>query len=457
MCSKQVCARRCLEPKNGRLGPRWAAASVRPSKALADGIPSKLATDCPTGLDPSGKSEAFSSVSGWIGSRKDNVWMLPYSRQSISDADVEAVVTALRGDWLTQGPLVARYETAVAKACGAEGCVAVSSGTAALHVAYAALGLRPGDEIITTPITFSATANTACLLGATPVFADVEPDTGNLDLNSVAARITERTVGIAAVHYGGLPVDLAPLSALAREHGLWLVEDACHALGASYDGSPIGDGRFSDATVLSTHAIKNITTGEGGAVLSRRPDVLERCALLRSHGIDKAAGDPDAPWSYDMLELGWNYRITDLQCALGLSQLSRLDAWIAHRQDLAGHYTHHLAHRLGDAVRPQAGRQGRHNAHHLMSTRIDFEGLGRSRADVMRGLREQGIATQVHYIPVPTLRYYRERFGAQPRRGADAFYAQQLSLPMFADMREEDVLRVVSALEQQLLGEPHGS
>ncbi|MCR9160621.1 MAG: UDP-4-amino-4,6-dideoxy-N-acetyl-beta-L-altrosamine transaminase [Nannocystaceae bacterium] len=383
--------------------------------------------------------------------------MLPYSRQSISDTDIEAVVDALRGDWLTQGPMVARYETSLAEACGAHGCVAVSSGTAALHLAYASLGLGPGDEVITTPITFSATANAACLQGATPVFADVEPDTGNLDLDSVASKITDRTVGIAAVHYGGLPVDLAGIADLARTRGLWVVEDACHALGASYDGAPIGDGRFSDATVLSTHAIKNITTGEGGAVLSRRADVLERCALLRSHGIDKRAGDPDAPWSYDMLALGWNYRITDLQCALGLSQLARLDAWIERRRELAGLYAHHLARRLGDAVRPQAGRAGRRNAHHLMSTRIDFDGLDRTRADVMRGLRSEGIATQVHYIPVPTLHYYRERFGDQPRAGADRFYRQQLSLPLFADMREDDVIHVVSALERQLVGDAHGS
>lgn len=383
--------------------------------------------------------------------------MLPYSRQSISEADIDAVVSALRGDWLTQGPMVGRYEAALAEATGAVGAVAVSSGTAALHLAYASLGAGPGDEIITTPITFSATANAACLLGATPVFADVEADTGNISVESVAAKLTERTVGIAAVHYGGLPVDLEALSALAKSRGLWLVEDACHALGARYHASTIGDCTYSDAAVLSTHAIKNITTGEGGAVLSRREDVLERCTLLRSHGIDKGAGDPDAPWSYDMLELGWNYRITDLQCALGSSQLSRLDAWVAHREELAGHYAHHLVRRLGDVVRPQGGRRGRRNAYHLMATRIDFDRVGRTRADVMRGLRDSGVATQVHYIPVPRLQYYRRRFGDSTPACAELFYAQELSLPMFADMREADVLRVVRELERQLLGDAHGS
>ncbi len=377
--------------------------------------------------------------------------LLPYSRPSVDEADIEAVGWVLRGNWLTQGPMVPRYEHALAERTGAQGCAAVSSGTAALHLAYAALGLGPGDEIITTPITFSATANAACLLGATPVFADVEPDTGNLCVASVAERITERTVGIAAVHYGGLPVDLEPLSALARDRGLWLVEDACHALGAEYRGSTIGDARHSDAVVLSTHAIKNITTGEGGAVLSNRADVLDQTRLLRSHGIDKDQGDPDSPWSYDMVALGWNYRITDIQSALGLAQLARLDAWVDRREQLAGLYGLELTRRLGDAVRPQAGRQGRRNAHHLMATRIDFDGLGTTRADVMRGLRDRRIATQVHYIPVHQLRWYRDRFGEQERPGAERFYAQQLSLPLFADMTDDEVRLVAQELERQLL------
>ena len=384
--------------------------------------------------------------------------MLPYSRQSIDEADIAAVTSVLRGDWLTQGPAVERYEEALAAFTGAPGCVAVSSGTAALHLAYAALGVGPGDELITTPITFSATANAACLLGATPVFADVEPDTGNLSVESVAARITERTVGIAAVHYGGLPVDLAPLSALARVRGLWLLEDACHAMGARYEGTTIGDAEYSDAVVFSTHAIKNITTGEGGAVLSRRPELVERCRLLRTHGIDKSAGDPDAPWSYDMLELGWNYRITDIQSALGLSQLQRLPGWIDRREALAERYTEELAARLGGVVRPQPNQAGRRNARHLMATRIDFDGLGNTRAAVMQGLRAEGIATQVHYIPVHQLRWYRERFGEQHRPQAEAFYAEQLSLPLFAEMTDDDVRFVVRTLEQQLTrGMSHAS
>lgn len=376
---------------------------------------------------------------------------LPYNRQSIDDADIAAVVEVLRGDWLTMGPAVARFEEALAERTGAAGCVAVSSGTAALHVAYAALGLGPGDELITTPITFAATANAARMLGADVVFADVEPDTGNIAVESVAAAITPRTRGIAAVHFGGLPVDLAPLSRLARSRGVWLLEDACHALGASYAGSEIGGCHYSDATVFSTHAIKNITTAEGGAVTSRRDDVLERSRLLRSHGIDKSAGQPGAPWSYDMHELGWNYRLSDLACALGASQLARLDDFLARRDELAALYRDQLRRRFGSAIRWQAPRLHRRSGRHLFATSIDFDAFGVTRGQLMHGLASQGVGTQVHYIPVYQLAYYRRLYGELALPNAEAFYRRELSLPFFVEMTSADVDRVTEELERQLV------
>ena len=346
--------------------------------------------------------------------------------------------------------MVGRFEDALAKYVGANDCVAVSSGTAALHLAYSALGLGPGDELITTPISFSATANAARLLGAEIVFADVDPTTGNICPDSVSQRITERTRGISAVHFGGLPADLPGLARLAAQHNLWLVEDASHALGGELAEHRIGSCNLSDAAIFSTHAIKNITTGEGGAITTRRADVAKLCRLRRSHGIDKQAGNPGQPWSYDMVDLGWNYRLTDIQAALGLSQLERIDALMETREALAEHYEHELKIRLGSLVLPPPRPPGRRSGRHLFAAQVDFEAAGVPRAELMKRLRGQGIGCQVHYIPIHTLTYYRQRYGVQTLTKAEAFYSRQLSLPFHVGMNRADVTRVVQTLEQNL-------
>ena len=260
---------------------------------------------------------------------------LPYGKQAIDDDDIAAVVAALRAPLITQGPLVGEFEAALAAFTGARHVSVVANGSIALQLAYAALGLGPGDELITTPNTFAATANAARSLGAHVKFCDVEPDTGNLDLATIEALITPSTRGIAAVHFGGLPVDLAPLRALADKHGLWLVEDAAHALGATYRGTHVGT--LADATTLSFHPVKHITTGEGGAVIARDATVKGMIDRLRHHGIEREhlKTPSPGPWYHEVQSLGWNARLTDIQCALGISQMKKLPAWIARRRELA--------------------------------------------------------------------------------------------------------------------------
>ena len=378
---------------------------------------------------------------------------LHYGSHLIDDADVAAVCAALRSDRLTQGPLVAEFEQGIARRVGAPHVTAVSNGTAALHVAYAALGLGPGDEIITSPITFVATANAARMLGADVRFADVCADSGNLDPASVAALVGPRTRGIVPVHFGGLPVDLAALRAIADRHGLWMVEDAAHALGAEYQGSAIGGCKYSQATTFSFHPVKHITTGEGGAVCTSDPVLEQRMRQFREHGLVRTpAPDSGGHWGYRQDALGYNYRMCDLQCALGSSQLKKLPAWLEQRQRLAALYRAQLAELGLPWLEPTAaGQQARH-AYHLFSVLIDFERAGVTRAQVMGRLKEQGIVAMVHYMPVCDQPYYAALYGRAACPEARRFYARQLSLPMHQGMCADDVARVVSALGQALSG-----
>ena len=384
--------------------------------------------------------------------------MLSYGRQTIDEADVAAVVEALRAPQLTCGPLVPRFEAAIASYVGAEHVSVCSSGTAALHLAYAALGIGEGDEIITTPITFSATAAAAYYVGATVRIADVDPRTGNLSIQSVEALVNARTRAIVAVHLGGLPADLAELTQLARRRRLRIIEDACHALGATYRGRLIGGGD-SDAVVFSFHPVKHITTGEGGAVVVRDARVKQRIDRLRQHGIERDPERMDTPpegrWAYEVQELGWNYRLSDLSCALGLSQLARLDKFLAARRSLAAQYRTELTRAFGTVVGTQPELADRESAYHLFTVAIDFARHGTTRDRVMEQLADLGVGTQVHYVPLLQHPLHAARNPGErtrPRLGADHYYARTLSLPLYPTLTPADVTHVVDALHT-VLGE----
>jgi perosamine synthetase len=383
---------------------------------------------------------------------------LPYGRQTIDDDDIAAVVEALRAPQLTCGPLVARFEHALASWLGAAHATVCSSGTAALHLAFAALDIGEGDEIITTPITFSATAAAAYYLGASVRFADVDPRTGNLAPDSVEALITPRTRAIVPVHLAGLPADMDELSDISRRHGLRVIEDACHALGASYRGRMVGAGP-SDAVVFSFHPVKHITTGEGGALIVRDPDIKRRLERLRQHGIERDPTRLDAPagpWVYEVRELGWNYRLSDISCALGLAQLAKLAGFLRGRRELAAHYRAELARTFaGDGVAAPAELADRESAYHLFAVAIDFQRFRTTRARVMQALAAAGIATQVHYIPLLHHPYHARRCPdelARPRPGADHYYAHTLSVPLYPTLTRDDASRVVGELHR-ILGE----
>jgi UDP-4-amino-4,6-dideoxy-N-acetyl-beta-L-altrosamine transaminase len=380
--------------------------------------------------------------------------ILPYGRQWIDDDDVAAVVAALRGDYLTTGPTVGRFEVALAERLGAPHAVAVCNGTAALHAACDVLGLGPGDEVLVPAITFLASANCARYVGAEPVFVDVDPDSGLIDVADARRKVTPRTRAIVPVHLTGRPADLQAVRALADEHRLKVIEDAAHALGATYGATRVGDCALSDATVLSFHPVKHITTAEGGAITTRDPALAVALDRFRNHGMVRQAADlaqpSPGPWYYEQQTLGYNYRLTDLQSALGLSQLGKLDGFLARRRALAARYDAALAALPG--VRPVAvGTADTVSAYHLYSVLIDFAGCGVDRATVMARLRERGVLTQVHYIPVPAQPYYIAR-GADLATlpGARAYYERTLSLPMYPAMTDADADRVVAALAEAL-------
>lgn len=382
--------------------------------------------------------------------------MLSYGRQTIDEADIAAVVEALRAPLLTCGPLVGRFETALAAYLGANHVSVCSSGTAALHLAYAALGIGAGDEIITTPLTFSATAAAAYYVGASVRIADVDPRTGNLAIQSVEAAITSRTRAIVAVHLGGLPADMAELAHLARRRGLLLIEDACHALGATYRGVRVGAGT-SDAVVFSFHPVKHITTGEGGAVVVRDEAIKRRVERLRQHGIERDPAHmqhaPDGRWVYEVQELGWNYRLSDLSCALGLSQLAKLDRFVTARRALAARYREELARVFGDTIGTPPEPADRESAYHLFPVAIDFAGRGTTRERVMAGLASRGVGTQVHYVPLLHHPLHASRNPGElgrSRPGMDHYYARTLSLPLYPSLTDDDVVHVVASLHHVL-------
>lgn len=374
---------------------------------------------------------------------------IPYGRQLIDDDDEAAVVAVLRSDFLTQGPATKTFEDDLAAYVDARYCVAVSSATAGLHLAMAALNLGAGEGI-TTPNTFVATSNAMAYVGLDPVFADIDPETGNLSVAAAQAAISERTRVIAPVHFAGLPVDMDGLSALANERGLSVVEDAAHAIGSEYpSGGRVGNSRFSDLTVFSFHPVKSMTTGEGGAITTNDAEMYERLLMLRSHGITREPArlsQSPGSWWYEQQALGYNYRMTEIQAALGSSQLRKLDRFRDRRRAIIARYRTSLSGLSWLRLPPDAGLQK--VCWHLFVGLFDFQALGRTRAEVMAALAEEGIGSQVHYIPVYRQPWYVERQGDQIDRfpANEAWYAQCLSLPLYPAMTDEDADRVIAAV-----------
>lgn len=388
---------------------------------------------------------------------------LAYGRQDIDADDVAAVMRALNSDFLTTGPEIAGFEAEFSTFAGASHAIACSNGTAALHLALDALGVGEGDICIVPSITFMATANAARYCGAEVRFADVDPATGLLAPETFAqalARAGSKAKAVLPVHLAGVPCDMAAIAALAREHGLHVVEDSCHAIGSiDVSGAVVGACAHSDAATFSFHPVKSLTTGEGGMVTTNNPDLAKRMARQRSHGIERGPAGferPDGagePWYHEMASLGWNYRLPDINAALGRSQLARMADFAARRRALTAAYREHLAE-LAPLVSLAGDPPGTDPCRHLMNVQIDFDAAGRSRAEVMNALKDRGIGTQVHYIPVHTQPYYVRRYGEQSLPGAQAHYARTLSLPLFTSMEAGDVERVCAVLAEVLGAKP---
>lgn len=395
---------------------------------------------------------------------------LPYGRHLIDEDDIAAVVSVLRSDSLTGGPMAAEFEQAFAERVGARFAVACANGTAGLHLAAMALGLGPDDAAIVPTLTFLATANAARYVGAEVAFADVDPATGLMqprDLQEAFAMATTRKArAVIPVHLNGQCVDMESVAEFADRHGLRVIEDACHAIGATYrtrsgEDVRVGACRHSDMAVFSLHPVKTIAMGEGGVVTTNDPDLHAALLRLRNHGMVRDAarfvqrdeafdadGQPN-PWYYEMSEPGYNYRASEIHCALGLSQLRKLDHFLARRRELADAYDRALAP-LASMVRPIQRVAGCASGWHLYVVQVDFKAVGTTRATFMRKLLGRGIGTQVHYLPVHRQPYYQSRYGNTQLPGADAYYASCLSLPLFPAMSEADIDRVVAVLTNQL-------
>jgi UDP-4-amino-4,6-dideoxy-N-acetyl-beta-L-altrosamine transaminase len=378
---------------------------------------------------------------------------IPYGRQFIQEDDIEAVVKVLRSDWLTTGPVVDRFEKALAEKLGAKYAVVVSNGTAALHLACLAAGVGSGDVVISSPNTFAASTNCALYCGARPAFVDIDRRSYNLDPKTLSAFLSRRDSdgtlkAVIPVHFAGQPCDMEEISRIARQEHLVIIEDACHALGARWQDSQsqwhqIGSCSHSDIAVLSFHPVKHITTGEGGAILTNDVVLYDKVKRLRNHGItrDAAANNGNGAWYYELRDLGFNYRLTDFQCALGISQLNKLDSWIERRREIAATYDR-LFGSLEHVGIPYEAKNAR-SSYHLYVIRVN------SRLRVFENLQKKGIGVQVHYIPVHLHQVYRERFGF--RAGdfplAEDYYDHAISLPIFPLMSDADVLRVVEEVK----------
>ena len=368
--------------------------------------------------------------------------MIPYGRQSIDEDDIQAVVEVLRSDYLTTGPAIDAFEKAVADYTGAKYAVAISNGTAALHAACFAAGIRKGDEVITTPITFAASSNCVLYCGATPVFADIKPDTYNIDPTDIRRKITDKTKAIIAVHFTGQPCEMEEIHAIAKEHNLLVIEDAAHALGADYKGQKIGS--ISDMTTFSFHPVKHITTGEGGMITTNDEKLYERLKLFRSHGITRDTNlmtKDEGGWYYQQLDLGYNYRITDIQCALGVSQMKKIDRFVERRRALAAQYDAAFAGEKGIICPKQL--DGCNNSWHLYVIQVE------KRKEVFDALRNAGIAVNVHYIPVYKHPYYQENgYKEVSCPNAENYYAHCISLPLYPELTDEQQAYVIQKVKE---------
>jgi UDP-4-amino-4,6-dideoxy-N-acetyl-beta-L-altrosamine transaminase len=378
---------------------------------------------------------------------------LSYGRQTIDDEDIEAVVETLRSPYLTQGPKIEQFERAVAEYVGAKYAVAFCNGTAALHGACRAAGIGTGDEAITSPITFAATSNAVLYCGGRPVFADIDERTYNLDPAEIERHITDRTKAVIPVDFAGRPADLDAILEIARRHGLVVIEDAAHALGASSGGRKVGS--LAHMTIFSFHPVKPVTTGEGGIVTTDSEYYYERLKRFRSHGIVRTPYSEDqGAWHYEMLELGYNYRMTDIQAALGISQLKKLDGFLRRRREIAGMY-HEMLSDIPGIITPPADDDRIVSGWHLYMIRIDSAAIGLSRKQVFEAMRQRNIGVHVHYIPVYWHPYYHGlgyEKGLCPK--AETYYEQALTLPIFPGMSDEDVEDVVLAL-REVVNERH--
>lgn len=364
---------------------------------------------------------------------------IPYGHQWISKEDIGAVVKVLKSDWLTQGPAVAEFEKAVARYCGADFAVAVSSGTAALHAAYAAAGIGAGDEIITSPLTFAATANAAVYLDAVPVFADIEESSLCIDVKEIEKKITKKTKAIAPVDFAGHPCDYKAIEKIAKEHNLLVIEDAAHSLGSTYDAKKTGS--FADMTILSFHPVKTITTGEGGMVLTNDKNFYQKLINFRQHG---AVKKPEfGAWYYEIENVGYNYRLTDFQCALGLSQLKKLDGFIKRRREIAACYDKVFSEIK--EIKITREKTYAKSAWHLYVIRLNLDRLQCGRREIFDDLKKAGIGVQVHYMPLNLQPCFKKRFGYKPGDFpvAENYYRQAITLPLFPKMTKKETDRVV--------------
>lgn len=382
--------------------------------------------------------------------------MIPYGRQDISQADIDAVVDVLKSDFLTQGPKVPEFEQVVADYCGAKRAVAVNSATSALHLACLALGLGPGDSLWTTPVTFVASANCGLYCGASVDFVDIDPRTYNISPQALEMKLKQAEADgalpkvLVAVHLCGQPCDMKAIDQLAKKYGFWVVEDASHAIGGKYDGQPVGSCLYSDITVFSFHPVKIVTSAEGGMAVTNDNDLADCMSLLRSHGITRApelmTQEPDGPWYYQQVELGFNYRMTELQAALGVSQMERLDDFVARRHEIAERYNL-LLKELPVTLPWQ--HPDSYSGLHLYVIRV--KGDKDSHRAIFESLREQDIGVNLHYIPVHTQPYYQKmgfRGGDFPE--AESYYGEAISLPMFSAMTEHQQDEVVATVHKAL-------
>lgn len=369
--------------------------------------------------------------------------MIPYGKQTIEQDDIQAVVDVLQSDFLTTGPKIAEFEQTVADYVGAKYAVAISNGTSALHAACFAAGIRPGDEVITTPLTFAASANCVLYCGGTPVFADVDPKTYNIDPEDIRRKITDRTKAIIAVHLAGQPCDMDAIHSIAREYGLIVIEDGAHALGSVYKGKKVGS--MSDMTTFSFHPVKPITTGEGGMIVTDNDDFYKKMILFRSHGItrdDSMMTRNDGPWFYQQFDLGYNYRITDIQCALGCSQMKKLDRFLARRKEIVARYNEAFAD-CDNIITPYQ-LSDTESGWHLYIVQVK----NCDRRKVFENMREKGIGVNVHYIPVYMHPYYQEHgYENVHCANAEEIYSHIISLPLYPGLTFEQQDYVIDTLK----------